>query len=509
MKAARFSATRLAMVVCSGLFGERAVADGKVFQVAAAPAEIPSQSALIHFADGVETLAIETRFVGQGTDFAWVVPLPSAPEVTPATSGLFPTLRATAVPELARPVNLLLAAPVLILVAWMLVDRRQRRSVVVSVALVAAVVVATVGLLPALGKARGGSDDGGEGVTVLDRRVVGSFEVATLGAAGVAPLMDWLKAEGFGIPDESAAAVERYVKDGWLFAACKLRRDADTGAVAATHPLVFKFRSPSAVYPMRLTGAGATKPLSLELYVFGDRAARCRGMQVERCLPTVSAQKTSVVPGSQQTMPVVHPTLARLVGDAPVMTKLVGTFAPAQMDRDFTLEWVKPEPVGDHAYSASGAGLVGAQWGIAIALAGSLVAGVLAAAGRMHESTAKQIAVVSLAAGVGVGVVVFNCLPVTPVSDGRYSRRQSNQLERVGTDVSDECEKKGGMTFVEFRVAFDERMRVLRELGSDPVPREEDSPGNYAVREDDGFAFLYVYNGLGGEDMVTGWRLAR
>jgi len=55
-------------------------ADGKVFsQVTAVKTTTPDQRALVNFADGTETLVVETTFVGAGTNFAWVVPLPAAP----------------------------------------------------------------------------------------------------------------------------------------------------------------------------------------------------------------------------------------------------------------------------------------------------------------------------------------------------------------------------------------------------------------------------------------------
>lgn len=69
------------------------LADGKFFPPTALPANvtIPDQRALIHFTNGIERLVIETRFVGEGTNFAWVVPLPSQPVIEAATTGLFPT----------------------------------------------------------------------------------------------------------------------------------------------------------------------------------------------------------------------------------------------------------------------------------------------------------------------------------------------------------------------------------------------------------------------------------
>jgi hypothetical protein len=69
-------------------------ADGKAYPPVAVSTEVtmPDQRALLVWSNGVERLAIETRIVGEGTNFAWVVPLPSVPKVEAATTGLFPTL---------------------------------------------------------------------------------------------------------------------------------------------------------------------------------------------------------------------------------------------------------------------------------------------------------------------------------------------------------------------------------------------------------------------------------
>jgi hypothetical protein len=68
-----------------------ALADGMVFSEPEVHAkiEIPNQQALIQFADGVEELVIETSFLAEGTNFAWVVPLPSVPEIEPVSDSFF------------------------------------------------------------------------------------------------------------------------------------------------------------------------------------------------------------------------------------------------------------------------------------------------------------------------------------------------------------------------------------------------------------------------------------
>src|SRR5215471_14634131 len=69
---------------------DAAFGDGMVMTERVYPkALLPNQRALLHFANGKETLVIETTFLAEGTNFAWVVPLPSAPEIKPVSQDLF------------------------------------------------------------------------------------------------------------------------------------------------------------------------------------------------------------------------------------------------------------------------------------------------------------------------------------------------------------------------------------------------------------------------------------
>ena len=64
--------------------------------------EIPDQRALVHFAYGTETLVIDSAIKGDGTSFAWIIPVPSVPSVEPASTGLFPTLQTLFQPEVVH-----------------------------------------------------------------------------------------------------------------------------------------------------------------------------------------------------------------------------------------------------------------------------------------------------------------------------------------------------------------------------------------------------------------------
>ena len=87
--------TRILVLICAVSLPLVAWADGRVFgtQQTYVRIPIPDQQALICFSNGVEHLVIETSFIAEGTNFGWVVPVPSEPTVTASTRGLFPTLR--------------------------------------------------------------------------------------------------------------------------------------------------------------------------------------------------------------------------------------------------------------------------------------------------------------------------------------------------------------------------------------------------------------------------------
>lgn len=81
-------------IVAILLCAQSGFADGMVFPEVAYPkTEMPAQQALIHHADGIEHLVIQTGFAGGGTNFSWVVPLPSVPKIEAVSNDLFPVLQ--------------------------------------------------------------------------------------------------------------------------------------------------------------------------------------------------------------------------------------------------------------------------------------------------------------------------------------------------------------------------------------------------------------------------------
>ena len=181
--------------------------DGIVLPSVAFPAvvTIPDQQALIYYTNGTERLVIETRFMGAGTNFAWVVPLPSQPVVEAATKGLFPTLQYLFAPEIKNntPAYWLRIAGALIWLGLFLRCCREdgQFSFVRMLLMVLLLVIPASVLLPTLATAKRGMAMGGSNTTVevLDRQVAGVFETTTVAARDPLALSNWLQANGFSL----------------------------------------------------------------------------------------------------------------------------------------------------------------------------------------------------------------------------------------------------------------------------------------------------------------------
>ena len=186
-----------------------ALADGMVIPTIAYPAKItiPDQRALICFSNGTERLVIETRFTGSGTNFAWVVPLPSQPVIEEATTGLFPTLQYLFRPEIVHEVpqywlGILITFGLIYLFRLL----AKYESIVFALChLIFILMFLAALLLPALSSAkRGGmeSTSSEQNISILDRKLVGIFETTTISSHDAKALQAWLSENGYLRPDQ-------------------------------------------------------------------------------------------------------------------------------------------------------------------------------------------------------------------------------------------------------------------------------------------------------------------
>jgi hypothetical protein len=552
------------------------LADGKFYSTPVALQSnvvIPDQRALIHFSNGVERLVIETRFTGSGTNFAWVVPLPSQPVIEEASAGLFPTLQYLFRPQLVhdvpryyalilallglgylllfvRPTGrlkwldvgacLLVAAgasagadeagprlPIFLVVYGVLICtvyliRITKEPALIVFGLTALLSLVVMMFLPALAKGKAGSRSmsasSGESVSVLDRKLVGIFETTTITSRDPKALHTWLRENGFVFSSNSEPVIESYVKDGWVFVAAKIRRENGGHETSTPHPLSFTFKTERPVYPMRLTGVD-NDALRVDLYVFGPGRARASHFKIERCTKPAypgmpSKEVSNWTRWSPGTPNIVHPLLRKWVDGSPVATKLAATLTPNEMRQDVWLDWVAFSEKRSRLFSRQGALTWSLNWGSGM-LAVSLLAACLFATGKealvvLLAKTAKWIVLVAILVG---GAVYFGS-PKTEVrfvkryiassqdslyslyfwlSDTNYASHAeaSGDASRVLANPNNDARWKGWLT--------NHSGRSFENYLSGGRVREEDSPGNFTLREVGDELEFVIYDAQGAE----------
>lgn len=524
------------------LFTVQALADGKVFPATAFPADvkIPDQSALLIWSKGVERLVIETRFIGEGTNFAWVVPLPTVPEIEPATTGLFPTLRYCLRPELVhsaysfwavgifvsglvwllatvrrdqpRRVADLLAClvtaggfavashsdavavfggPIMFLLLLVVANRVRGGKERVFAFLLAVVMVFVLAamLLPALAKGGAAAPGENSGVNVLDRRIVGAFDTTTITAKEADALHNWLKGNGYAVSAEAKPVIEQHIREGWVFVATKVHRDATNAAPATPHPLSFTFKAPKPVYPLRLTGVGSGD-LAVELFVVGPERAHINGFKTTECHVIDAAGSDGKWRfGSKYRRIIGHEQLRSWARGAAVITRLEARLQPADMKQDAQVTWGKARSVTSHLYSRRGAAQTAANWTVSVAGIAILIAALLAHFGRLQR---RKAVVVGLAAAGVAGMValsIYLFLPKVPVRMQRWPGMMANMNMRqlgIQSSTSYPTNQPVDLESVRKHVSHllaqgDSRWTKNVLLGG--LIREEDSPGNYTLRE--------------------------
>jgi hypothetical protein len=181
-----------------------------------------------------EHLILSVSWDGDAEDFAWVVPIPSIPEITVADPDLF----------------------------WELSDYTAEDTPHHG----------------GLGCFYLGEESPSEGgVDIIDEEVVGPYATAILSATNATSLTDWLNANGYVLPAEAEEIVGEYIEKEWCFVATKIDAvNEGTGEAleeGAIEPIVLSFACNETVFPLRISSlsAGNTTPPEVLLYVLTDR----------------------------------------------------------------------------------------------------------------------------------------------------------------------------------------------------------------------------------------------
>ena len=486
-------------------------ADGKAFPMVADPladtgTTMPRQRAIIAWDGSEQRLAVDTAFTGEGAEFAWLVPLPSEPEILPATRGMFDTAAVLTVPRIERSdsFGLMVVGSVLVIAAF---GAMTLKSIIGKIVLTVVLVAFSVLVfLPALGTARG-SANSPTPVKVLSTGTAGIYDTAVLRAQHASELIQWLTSRGYGVPDGVERTVQDYLDKGWVFAAAKLSVHDASATEHIAHPLQFRFSAEAPVYPMALTAVG-NGDIELELFVFARGSASGEGLRPSCSLETRLDTRNPGDTGThalrrERPVTIAHPGLSDITQGLGHVTRLVGTLTPAQQRSDIVIEigsFVEHDP----SFYVPGTGF---ERGIGVGL---IVAGALGLtlamffvdATRACQALAKQqgrVIAIMAVVGVGVGTGVAIATPVYQgeITSGRIGVHAENTLRSVGQHLP--------------IIAVDEQPNDRREVlalfemcapeDSIEALREGDSPLHYRLEPGDTEASLWFiwHDAIGGE----------
>ncbi len=187
------------------------------------------------------TAMVQIQFEGEASDFGWVVPVPSTPEIDIGNNAVFTALDVATRPQF----NL----------------SRSGQACEVSI----------LGTSTDGGTSVDDNDSAaGAGVNVESVEEVGSYIATVISGTDPQEVANWLLERNYQLTADGAALLAPYVEDGMKFVALKLQDNRDEGSI---QPLILKYQSEKPVIPIRLTAVAALEDMGVLVWVVGDARA--------------------------------------------------------------------------------------------------------------------------------------------------------------------------------------------------------------------------------------------
>ncbi len=197
--------------------------------------------------NGEVTAHIQVQYAGAASEFGWLLPMPSVPEMTLGSDELFAQLTTQTQPKYRLDREYLGDCPF---------DPNGFGG------------AGGGGGSPDAGQVPESDGDGGSPLVLRDS--VGPYDYAVLKADAKGPMLDWLDDNGFFVPGGTEDVVDAYIQPGAFFLALKLRSGEDTGDL---QPVVLKYKSDLPMIPIILTSVAADPDMGVQVWVLGEHRA--------------------------------------------------------------------------------------------------------------------------------------------------------------------------------------------------------------------------------------------
>jgi len=199
----------------------------------------PDQKAVIVHHDGKERLILQVGFKGSVSQFAWLIPTPSQPKLSPTDGRVFEALHEATASRVRY---------------WFDAD--------------------TVLSWGAGATASVGGPSGKPSVEVLERRAVAGYDVSVLRATSADDLLLWLRTNGYQVTDRIGPVLQEYIGKGWVFTAARIDTanrisTAGRSIEGLLNPLQLEFAAEQPVYPLKISSLNSGRTNVL-LYVIAD-----------------------------------------------------------------------------------------------------------------------------------------------------------------------------------------------------------------------------------------------
>jgi hypothetical protein len=283
-------------------FYTTAFGDGMFFYREEVPPDIPYQRAFLIFHEGVETLILQSKYElsqsASASSLGWIVPVPSVPDVSSMDVNMADTLffhASISTPprtfaiffDLFRVVFFIISACSLLSIIILLLRyptskknemTKKKWSLYFKFSLFILIISF---LLSGFSEPKYfGKSPEAEDIEIIKAERAGIYDVKVVKSKSADAILEWLKENSFNFNENDSKFFTDYIKRNWCFVVAKVQVDSGIKENIAydgmVDPLVLKFNSERAIYPVALTAAIGTKTEIL-LYTLSDNKLTCNG----------------------------------------------------------------------------------------------------------------------------------------------------------------------------------------------------------------------------------------